>query len=103
MAVEQIQRIEPCPIAEVLHGILYGMANSAKKGDVENYRSANRTFERWRTIYCNRNHIDEHITNQWDRVRDKICTYLTRTINDMPVRPNLLREAYEIADYSLAR
>lgn len=95
------QRTETCPIAELLHGILYDMAVSAKKGDLDKYRTANRTFERWREIYCARNYIDEHLTNPFDKSRDKICTYLTRVINNMPIRPNLLSEAREIADHSL--
>lgn len=100
MGVEQ--STETCPLAEILHGILYDMTVSAEKGNLDTYRSANRTFERWRSLYCDRNYIDAHLTNHFDKARDKICTYLTRVMNDMPLKPKLLREACEIADYSLA-
>ncbi len=102
MVVARILRTETCPLAEILHGILSGMAISAKEGDLDKYCLSNRTFERWRTLYCDINRLDPHHINQFDRARDKICTYLTRVINDMPIRPNLLREAREIADLSLA-
>jgi len=96
------QRTETCPLAEILHGILNDMAVSAKEGNLNAYRSANRTFEKWRALYCDRNYIDAHLANPFDKSRDKICTYLTQVINDLPIRPKLLREACEIADYSLA-
>jgi hypothetical protein len=95
-------QVNTCPIAEILHAVLYEMAGSAKERDLKKYQAGNRTFERWREIYCSRNDIDPHLKTSWDAARDKICTYLTRAINDMPLRPRLLREAHEIADISLA-